>query len=173
MRPFRGLAPVPETTSRMPTTKKMDMTTAIEAATTASGTARITATSLGTQASRISASPAAMPTLRVATPVVSIAATGVGCRVFGIAPARPARTFPTPSAATAPCTARKSTARGRRHDTRWVATATPTDLVAPTSAMNRKAGRSAQNAGPKPSSSPEGRPVGNPIQAASATSAIS
>ena len=54
-------------------------------------------------------------------------------------PAMPASRLATPSAATAPCTARESTARGRRHDTRWMATAAVTVWTAPMRATNRKA----------------------------------
>ena len=46
MRPFRGLVLVPETTSRIPTTKSTETKTAIEAAMAASGMATITATQL-------------------------------------------------------------------------------------------------------------------------------
>ena len=43
--------------------------------------------------------------------------------VLGVVPARPESRLPTPSTVIAPCTARKSTARGRRQETRWIATA--------------------------------------------------
>jgi len=110
--PDRGLFRIPATTSRMPTTKSVHRVTMITAATTASGMPTITATSLGKQARAIRASPANKPTLRDATPVVSIVAIGVGWSVLGSPPARLARMLPPPSAATAPCTERKSTARG-------------------------------------------------------------
>ena len=81
-------------------------------------------------------------------------------------PAMPASRPATPSAATALCTARKSTARGRRHDTRWMATAAVTVWTAPMRATNRKAGRSPTNAGPKSDSMPGHATGGRPTHGA-------
>ena len=61
---------------------------------------------------------AAMPTRRAAAPVRSVTATLVDSSVFGTVPATPHTRLPRPAVATAPCTARKSTARRRRQETR-------------------------------------------------------
>ena len=67
----------------------------------------------------MNAAPATMPTTRAATPVSWVNGTLVVVALPGTVPASPARKLPTPSTATAPCTARKSIARlFRRHDTR-------------------------------------------------------
>ena len=93
--------------------------------------------------------------------------------MFGTVPAMPDSRLPAPSADTAPCTARKSTARGRRQDTRWMAAPSPIVSMAPTSVTNTNAGRSAQKTGPKLRSKP-GQPAdGTPIHAAPATDATS
>ena len=77
-----------------------------------------------------------------------------------------------------PCTARKSTARksaagGRFHDTRWVATATPMDLVTATNEIKANAGSSAQNSAPKARSKPGQSATDMPIHGASATRWVS
>ena len=66
----------------------------------------------------MNAAPATIPTLRAATPVSSVTDTLDGAVVFGTVPARPHSRFADSAAATVPCTDRKSTARGRRQDTR-------------------------------------------------------
>ena len=89
--------------------------------------------------------------------------------MFGTVPATPESRLPIPSAATAPCTARKSTARGLRHETRWMAMESPIVSIAPIWVTKTKAGRSAQNKGSKSRSSP-GQPwEGAPIQGAALT----
>ena len=72
--------------------------------------------------------------------------------------------FPIPSATTAPCTAGKSTARGWRLDTRWMAMASSMVSMAATSVTNTNAGRSAQKTGPKPRSKPGHPPSGSPTR---------
>ena len=106
MRPLRGFAPMLRATSRIPTVNSVAMITAMEAATTAPGMARMRASALGTKARTRKTSPAATPTRRAATPVTSMAATAFTLSVFGIVPARPASRFPAPFAATARCTER-------------------------------------------------------------------
>ena len=87
--------------------------------------------------------------------------------MFGAVPAMPESRLPVPSARPAPCTTRKSTARGLRHETRWMAMESPIVSIAPIWVTNTKAGRSAQNAGAKSKSNP-GQPwEGAPIQGAS------
>ena len=78
-----------------------------------------------------------------------------------------------PSAATAPCTARKSTARGLRQDTRWMATASPIVSIAPTSVTKTKAGSNDQKMGPNSRSRPGQEPSGRPTHAALATRSTS
>ena len=78
-----------------------------------------------------------------------------------------------PSAATAPCTARKSAARGLRHETLWMAMESPIVSMAPTRVTNTKAGSSAQKVGPNPRSNPGQPPTGTPTHAASATRSTS
>ena len=67
--------------------------------------------------------------------------------VLGTVAANPESRLPKPSAATAPCTRRKSMARGLRQDTRWMAMESPTVSMAPISVTKMNAGSSAQNAG--------------------------
>ena len=89
--------------------------------------------------------------------------------MFGTVPATPESRLPIPSAATAPCTARKSTARGLRHETRWMAMESPIVSTAPIRVTKMKAGRSAQNRGVKSRSNPGQPSEGTPIQDAAAT----
>ena len=107
----------------MPMMKIVAMVTVTNAVMTGPGIARITASALGTNASTISTAPSASPMRRELIPVISTIDAPVGRKPSGIVPARPDSRLPTPSAATAPCTARKSTARLSAHDTRWMATA--------------------------------------------------
>ena len=93
--------------------------------------------------------------------------------MFGTVPARPETRLPMPSTATAPCTARKSTARGRRHDVRWAAMELLMVRMEPISATSRNAGRSAQNAGPKSKASPGHWPLGRPTHDDAATGLMS
>ena len=72
-----------------------------------------------------------------------------------------------PSAFSAPCTTRKSVARGLRRDTRWIATASPSVSTAPTSVTTTNAGSSAQNSAPGVTSSPGQDAKGAPNQGAS------
>ncbi len=93
--------------------------------------------------------------------------------MFGTVAAMPESRFPSPSAATAPCTARKSTARGFRHDTRWMATLSPMVSMAPIRVTKMNAGRRDQNVTSKLRSRPGQSPAGSPIQPASAMSRVS
>ena len=77
------------------------------------------------------------------------------------------------SVATAPCTSRKSTARGPRQETRWAAAALLIVRMAPMVAASRNPGRSDQKAGPKPRSRPGHSTRGRPAHEASATRAVS
>ena len=113
--------------------------------------------------------PVAMPTLRAPTPVSSVTDAPTVVAAFGVVPARPESRLPSPSTVTAPCTARKSTARARRHETRWMATAPLTVRTEAITATNRKAGSSAQKDGPKSRSKPAHSPVGRPTHGASTT----
>ena len=70
------------------------------------GIARIMASALGRNASAISTPPAAIPTLRAATPVSSIVGALTAMVWVGTIAARPDSSLPIPSAATAPSTAR-------------------------------------------------------------------
>ena len=110
-----------------------------------------------------------MPTARAATPVSSVTDAPTVVAALGTVPARPESRLASPSTVTAPCTARKSTARGRRHETLWMATALLTVRTEATTATSTKAGRSAQKAGPNSRSKPAHSPVGNPAHGASAT----
>ena len=89
--------------------------------------------------------------------------------MFGTVPAAPHIRLPMPSTFTDPCTARKSRARPRRHDTRWTATELLMVRMVLIAATSRNAGTSAQNAGPKSRSSPGQSAPGRPIQGAAAT----
>ena len=89
--------------------------------------------------------------------------------VFGVVPTRPESTLPSVSTVTAPWTARKSTARGLRHETRWIATAPLIERMVAITATSRKAGNSAQKDGPKLMSKPAHSPAGTPTQGASTT----
>ena len=113
-----------------------------------------TAASFGTKAIAAKSSPTQTPTARAATPVSSTIEMLEAYVVLGTVPARPDSRLPTPSANIAPCMDRKSMARGLRQDTRWTAMPSPSVSIAPTSVTSTNAGRRAQNAGPKPRSSP-------------------
>ena len=93
--------------------------------------------------------------------------------MFGTVPASPDSRLPAPSAATAPCTARKSTARGLRQAICWIAMESPIVSVAPIRVTKTKAGRSPQNAGPNPRSKPGQPPDGMPTQEAASTLSMS
>ena len=93
--------------------------------------------------------------------------------MFGTVPATPHIRLPMPSTLTAPCTARKSSARRLRHDTRWVATALLMVLTVPTMATNRNAGRSAQKDGPNSRSNPGHCSFGRPIHDAAPMPSVS
>ena len=93
--------------------------------------------------------------------------------MLGTVAATPESRFPSPSAATAPWTARKSTARGLRHDTRWMATPSPMVSMAPIRVTKTNAGSSDQKVTPKLRSSPGQSPAGRPIQPASAMMRVS
>ena len=71
-------------------------------AATGLGIARIAPSALGKHARMRKTMPAAIPTVRVPTPVSSVIDTLVEYVVFGIVPAHPDSRLPTPSAATAP-----------------------------------------------------------------------
>ena len=90
----------------MPRTKLIASTTVRYAAATGPGIARTRASSLGSSASAISRPPAATPAARAATPVSSMAGTFTPMVCVGMMSATPDSSLPTPSAATAPCTAR-------------------------------------------------------------------
>ena len=110
-----------------------------------------------------------MPTLRAPTPVSSVTDAPTVVAVFGVVPTRPESTLPSVSTVIAPCTARKSTARGLRQETRWIATAPLMERIVAITATRRKAGSSAQNDGPKSVSKPAHSPAGTPTQGASTT----
>ena len=93
--------------------------------------------------------------------------------VFGTVAARPESRLPTPSAATAPCTTRKSVARGVRRETRWMATLSPMVSMAPIRVTNTKPGSRDQKATPKWRSNPGQAPAGSPTQPASVTLCVS
>ena len=94
--------------------------------------------------------------------------------MLGTVPATPESRLPTPSAATAPCTARKSTARGLRQAIRWMAMESPMVSMAPIWVTNRNAGSSPQKAGPNPMSNPgQPPPDGVPTQGAARTPSMS
>ena len=113
-----------------------------------------TARSFGMNAATKRMSPTQTPTERAATPVSSTIEIPVAYVVFGSVPARPDNRLPRPSAEIAPWIDRKSMARGRRHDTRWMATPSPSVSIAPTRVTSTNAGSKAQNSGPKPRSRP-------------------
>ena len=75
--------------------------------------------------------------------------------------------MPTPSAFSAPCTTRKSVARGLRRETCWMAMPSPTVSIAPTIVTIMKAGRSAQNSTPGVRFKPGHERNGTPTQGAS------
>ena len=85
----------------------------------------------------------------------------------------PDRRLPTPSAATAPWTARKSVARRLRQDTRWIAIPSPMVSMAPTSVTKTKAGSIVQNSGLSLRSNPGQPAAGTPNQSASPTMLVS
>ena len=159
----------PCTTSVMPRTRLRASSTVTKATATGAGMARSRASALGRNARPSITAPAAIPTRRAPTPVSSTAGILTALVWVGMVPAMPASRLATPSAATAPCTARESTARGRRHDTRWMATAAVTVWTAPMRATNRKAGRSPTNAGPSSDSMPGHATGGRPTHGAAAT----
>ena len=82
------------------------------------GMASGSAVSLGMNASSARTMPMYTPTFREATPVISARGMLEEYVVLGTVPATPESRLPTPSAATAPCTVRKSTARSFRQETR-------------------------------------------------------
>ena len=106
---------------------------------------------------------------RELTPVISTMDAPVGRNPSGIVPARPDSRLPTPSAATAPCTERKSTARLSGQDTRWIATAPPMVCIVQTRATNTNAGSRAQKSGVKRRSRAAHAGLGVPIQGARET----
>ena len=81
--------------------------------------------------------------------------------------------FPTPSALRAPCTTRKSVARGLRRETRWMATPSPMVSMAPTRVTTTNAGSRAQNSTPGLTSNPGHELRGAPTQGASSTGCTS
>ncbi len=81
----------------------------------------------------------------------------------------PESRFPMPSALRAPCTTRKSVARGVRLETRWMATPSPMVSMAPTKVTTTNAGSNAQNFSSGVRSSPGHEPKGTPTQGASNT----
>ena len=131
------------------------------------------AVNFGRNASTTKMIPTQTPTTRAATPVSSAMEMLIAYVLLGTVPARPERRLPRPSANRAPCTERKSMARGLRHETRWTAMVSPRVSMAPTSVTNTNAGRSAQKAGPKPRSNPTCAKGGRPTHAASTTLAVS
>ena len=64
-------------------------------------------------------------------------------------------------------------ARGARHETRWIATASPIVSIAPTSVTKVYAGRIAQKAGPKSKPIPGAPAAGTPTHAAAPTGPVS
>ena len=106
-----------ETTILIPTTNRMAMMTMTYVESTAPGRARTSAVNLGRKAKMTRAAPTARPTRRALTLVIWANETvdeRVACRSV---PPRAASRFAAASAATAPCTERKSVARCVRHDT--------------------------------------------------------
>ena len=93
--------------------------------------------------------PVATPTRAAAAPVSSITDTLTVYAVLGTVPARPDSTLADPSTVTAPCTARKSTARRRRHDTPWTATQLLMVRRVPMRAMNEEPGKERPERGPE------------------------
>ncbi len=87
--------------------------------------------------------------------------------MFGSVPETPESRFPTPSALRAPCTTRKSVARGLRWETRWMATPSPMVSMARTRVTTTKAGSSAQNSTPGVTSNPGHDPRATPTHGAS------
>ena len=157
----------------MPMMKMVAIVTVMNAATTGPGIARITASALGRNASAMTTAPKATPMRRELIPVSSTIDVPIGRNPSGIVPARPDSRLPAPSAATAPCTARKSIARGGRQDTRWMAREPLIVWIVQTTPMNRNAGSSPQKAGPKSRARPGHSIPGKPIQEASATRPVS
>ena len=74
--------------------------------TPAPGRPETAASAFGRNASAIISTPAATPTRRAATPVISIAGTANVVVWVGMIPPTPHSSLPTPSAATAPSTTR-------------------------------------------------------------------
>ena len=142
-------------------------------AVTGPGIARTTARAFGRNASATNTAPDATPMVRAAMPVSSTIDVPVGRIPTGMVPASADSRLPVESVATAPCTARKSTALGLPHDTRCTPTAPLTVWMVQTTVMNRNAGSSAQKAAPNSRSMPGHTGLGKPIQGALATRPVS
>ena len=84
----------------------------MNAAVTGPGIARTTASAFGRNAIPMNTTPSATPMRREASPVISTMDVPVGRNPSGIVPETADTRFPAASAATAPWTARKSTALG-------------------------------------------------------------
>ena len=123
---------------------------------------------MGRNARTTKIAPVAIATARAATPVTSISDAAMEKVVFGMVPARPHSRLPRPSTVTVPCTARKSTGRCRRHETRCRAMLLVIDRIESITAVSRKAGSSAQKTGPKSRSKPGIATSGSPIHEAAA-----
>ena len=127
---------------------------------------------LGRNAIAMSIPPMQYPTLRAALPVIWTKEGVPGLMTFGTAPATPANRLATPAPERAPCTSRKSIARGSRHETRCRAMEAPFTWMDMTTPRNRNAGRCVQKATPKSNPSP-GQSVGTPTQDAWTTASAS
>ncbi len=113
--------------------------------------------------------PVAIATYREAQLVCCAKATPRGLAVSGMIAARPDTTCAAPVATAAPCTRRKSIARGVRHETRCVERAMELSFRTVTVERNRNAGRSAQKGRPKLSPRPGQPSTGSPAMGASLT----
>ena len=127
-----------------------------------------TAITLGRKAKTKKTIPTHTATRHDATPDCSTNGALDGAVPVGIVPARPHSRLLTPTVATAPWTERRSVARCRRHETRWVETAWPRVPVVPINMTSTKAGRRDQKAGPNVRSTPGQAFRGKPIQGAAA-----
>ena len=96
-----------------------------------------------------------------------------GRSVLGSVPAIPENRLPAPSALSAPCTTRKSVARGVRLETCWIAMPSPMVSTAPTMVTTANAGRSAQKSVSKDRSNPGQSDTGKPTQRAADTALVS
>ena len=102
----------------IPCTKSIPMRTVMYAAATGAGIAINKAVNFGRNATDRKMTPITTPTRRAPMPMTSAREMLVEYVVLGSVPVMPDSRLPTPSALSAPCTTRKSVARGLRWETR-------------------------------------------------------